>query len=232
MKKGKPCHWERATPSVTSKQLFCRKLTSRPPPITLSIACILQATILRHTGRSLTSIGSFFDSNSLIERAATAARLATSTGDPRVLDLVSCWLNICQSSYAHVDCSRSAPASTYCPNRLIDVGPSDHSHDMWRLAEFEAEAESVPYLTLSHRWGDRTIKLNHETHRSMLAGMSILTLPETYQDAIRVARHLKIRYLWIDSICIFQDERLDIQKEAVSILTLHILSESLSQWPR
>lgn len=36
-------------------------------------------------------------------------------------------------------------------------------------------------------------------------GIDITILPQTYKDAIRVARDLHIRYLWIDAICIIQD---------------------------
>ena len=59
------------------------------------------------------------------------------------------------------------------------------------------------------------IKLDQTTYQNMVQGMLVSDLPRTYQDAITVTRHLKARYLWIDSICILQDERLDIQKEAV-----------------
>ncbi|EXJ81644.1 hypothetical protein A1O1_07709 [Capronia coronata CBS 617.96] len=69
-------------------------------------------------------------------------------------------------------------------------------------------------MTLSHRWGAETFKLQQSTQGNMLRGLPVSVLPGTYQDAVRVARRFNVRYLWIDSICIFQDERLDIQNEA------------------
>lgn len=36
--------------------------------------------------------------------------------------------------------------------------------------------------------------------------IDILNLPNPFQDAIRIARHLGIHYLWIDSLCIKQDK--------------------------
>jgi Heterokaryon incompatibility protein (HET) len=39
-------------------------------------------------------------------------------------------------------------------------------------------------------------------------------LPRTFQDAISFTRRLKIRYLWIDSLYIFQDDNKDWQRQA------------------
>ena len=40
------------------------------------------------------------------------------------------------------------------------------------------------------------------------------TLSKTFRDAIKVTRHLGIRYIWIDSICIIQDSREDWEAES------------------
>ncbi|KAI8713823.1 HET domain-containing protein [Fusarium sp. LHS14.1] len=37
-------------------------------------------------------------------------------------------------------------------------------------------------------------------------GIDIKDLPKTFQDAIQVVRGLKLRYLWIDALCIIQNE--------------------------
>jgi hypothetical protein len=42
-------------------------------------------------------------------------------------------------------------------------------------------------------------------------------LPKTIQDAIKVTRMLGIEYLWVDSICIVQDDSKDFQKESVDM---------------
>src|SRR5207248_2982479 len=39
-------------------------------------------------------------------------------------------------------------------------------------------------------------------------------LPPTFRDAIAVTRTLRVRYLWIDSLCIIQDDRDDWAKES------------------
>ena len=42
----------------------------------------------------------------------------------------------------------------------------------------------------------------------------ILLLPQNFQDAVTVTRILKLRYLWIDALCIIQDDPGDWAKEA------------------
>lgn len=74
------------------------------------------------------------------------------------------------------------------------------------------------YIALSHRWTEAT-KLcctttsNLETYKSALA---VDELPRVFQEAIAVARHLEVPYIWIDSICIVQegDHQLDWAREA------------------
>jgi len=39
-------------------------------------------------------------------------------------------------------------------------------------------------------------------------------LPKTFQDAVEVTRAIGLRYLWIDSLCIVQDDRDDWLRES------------------
>lgn len=42
-------------------------------------------------------------------------------------------------------------------------------------------------------------------------------LPSTFQDAITVTRRLGIAYIWIDSLCIVQDDAQDWEREAAKM---------------
>lgn len=48
----------------------------------------------------------------------------------------------------------------------------------------------------------------------MKQSIELKTLPKTFQDAIAIIRALGIRYIWIDSLCIIQDGKLDWQRES------------------
>ena len=99
------------------------------------------------------------------------------------------------------------------PTRVLDVG-----RESVRLIEPRPQAINSPYLTLSHCWGQtEVIKLTTATISSMQAGIPILELPMLYQDAVTACKHLEIRYLWIDSLCIIQDQELDWTREIAAM---------------
>jgi hypothetical protein len=113
------------------------------------------------------------------------------------------------------------------PTRVIDVGlhPRNRDHtkeinDNVHLRETLDEQDR--YICLSHCWGKvqliRTLKDNVE---DMKNGISFASLPKTYQDAIQITRHLGIRYLWIDSLCIIQDDEDNWEREASQMVTVY-----------
>lgn len=125
------------------------------------------------------------------------------------------WLDSCSrhhTSCGHLDRSRNA--SQY-PTRLLDVGShaSSSSNDI-KLVDTNTIALKGPYVTLSHCWGGASItKLSKATKQQFLDKLP--ALPKTYQDAVIVARKLHVRYLWIDSLCIIQDDPEDWATESL-----------------
>ncbi|KAF2026908.1 HET-domain-containing protein, partial [Setomelanomma holmii] len=69
-----------------------------------------------------------------------------------------------------------------------------------------------PYVALSHCWGQpikkeqKTFCTTQDNIGGRLEGFSVLELPKTFQDAVTVTRELGVLYLWIDSLCIIQEE--------------------------
>jgi hypothetical protein len=85
-----------------------------------------------------------------------------------------------------------------------------------RLVDTKKEGIHDRYMTLSYRWGDpstMTLMLTRDNLNQMMAEIDISTLPTTFQHAVKITRHLDIQYLWIDSICITQDDKVDIHEE-------------------
>jgi len=122
------------------------------------------------------------------------------------------WLDTCSSS--HQNCNINAKYSFY-PTRLIDVGACSSS--AVRLVLTSDIQPQGGYLTLSHRWSDyMPMKLTKLTIETMLREIPHDSLPLTFQHAIEVTRRLGKRYLWIDCLCILQndDDKSDWLKEA------------------
>lgn len=54
-----------------------------------------------------------------------------------------------------------------------------------------------------------------------MARISFDHLPQTFQDAVSVTRKLDLRYLWIDSLCIIQNDEEDWAREAAAMAKVY-----------
>lgn len=123
-------------------------------------------------------------------------------------ELVKKWIHSCDKHYQD-----TSPQRYPLPSRVIDVGTQDHPDLHLRRTD---SSDAQPYLCLSYCWGgDQHMRLTKGTLRSWLSTYkkSFERLPKTLQDAIAVTRQLGYRYLWIDSLCIVQDDLHDIEQE-------------------
>ncbi|KAG4284500.1 hypothetical protein FPRO06_08879 [Fusarium proliferatum] len=87
------------------------------------------------------------------------------------------------------------------PTRLLDLG--DVNAKVWRI---HANPGHVPYAALSHRWSSDTPELRSSNHKSYCNFQPDSTLPQSYRDIISICRAIPIQYIWIDSLCIMQDD--------------------------
>ncbi|KAL8911466.1 MAG: hypothetical protein Q9171_003364 [Xanthocarpia ochracea] len=90
------------------------------------------------------------------------------------------------------------------PTHLVDV--LVEGDDSIRLIDGQNLAQKGPadtgYLTLSYCWE----RLKEE-------GFPLDSQPASIQDAIKVTKALGYRYLWVDSLCIIQDDKFDMMRE-------------------
>ncbi|ROT43781.1 HET-domain-containing protein [Sodiomyces alkalinus F11] len=121
------------------------------------------------------------------------------------------WLDMCVNTKGkHKNCP---PVSIpELPTRVVFVG--DHHSTAPRLV-LSSPGQRAHYAALSHCWGGSTPTMT-TTDNLHLYTVSLPTdqLPRTFLDAIKVARALRIEYIWIDSLCIVQDSPEDWQREA------------------
>jgi hypothetical protein len=84
------------------------------------------------------------------------------------------------------------------------------------VTQDKTQFSKEPYATLSHCWGSADfIRLaSYNIAKFVSEGISRKTLPKTFNDAIDIVRCLGIRYLWIDALCIVQDNFDDWAHEA------------------
>jgi hypothetical protein len=75
------------------------------------------------------------------------------------------------------------------------------------------------YLALSHCWGKDGVplKTTKETVGKFEQSIPFEDLPRTFREAVIITRKLNVRYLWIDSLCIIQDDSADWEREAAKM---------------
>ncbi|PHH61197.1 hypothetical protein CDD81_678 [Ophiocordyceps australis] len=145
---------------------------------------------------------------------------------PRVMDTrsPSCMQfameNMAHCLQHHPQCT--SPLSSFVPKRLLAVDSSHYSP----VKLCEMLPPDTKWASLSHCWGGlKPLMLLTSNLDSLKNSINLDDLPRTFQDAIRVCRSLSIPYLWIDSLCIIQDNKLDWQQQAAQMGTIY--SQSL-----
>ncbi|KAJ8110836.1 hypothetical protein OPT61_g6419 [Boeremia exigua] len=75
------------------------------------------------------------------------------------------------------------------------------------------------YIALSHCWGNSrpACLTKKSTISKNMSGITDALMPHTFRDAIKVTQMLEVPYLWIDSICIVQDDPEEWQKESAKM---------------
>ncbi|OCL09516.1 HET-domain-containing protein [Glonium stellatum] len=112
---------------------------------------------------------------------------------------------------AHPMCNPTP--SAYLPARVIDIGTDTSAPKLCALV-----LKKVNYVTLSHCWGAfQPLTTTKATLAERQEGIDWDALPKTFQEAIKLTRILGIRYIWIDSLCIVQDDRDDWETEAMKM---------------
>ncbi|KAF2798575.1 HET-domain-containing protein [Melanomma pulvis-pyrius CBS 109.77] len=90
-----------------------------------------------------------------------------------------------------------------------------------KLVEHYAQ-EKGSWCALSYCWGSilayKTMTDNRESH---MQGIKFSRLPKTLQDAIFITRYLRQQYIWIDCLCIIQDDKADWQREAAHMANIY-----------
>ncbi|KAI1120765.1 hypothetical protein F5Y10DRAFT_289312 [Nemania abortiva] len=138
-------------------------------------------------------------------------------GSQEQLSLLKEWILICDST--HSTCSRfyaegpdKNPAPTM-PTRLVELG------NPLRLVE-SVSIKPSPYVALSHCWGkieQGRLCTSSGNITQLMASIDSGRLPKTFRDAILVTRGIGIEYLWIDSLCIIQDDKDDWENESAKM---------------
>lgn len=157
--------------------------------------------------------------------------------------MVRGWIEDCARGHpeiasGHVDkASPERRKVPFVPRRILDLNPflprcrgcvTEPDHEEFGandialvdgasiIAESESSGNTFKYAALSYCWGTKAprIKLDKETLPAKRQGIAFSNLPQCLQDAVIVTRSLGMRYLWIDALCIVQDDAIDWEEQS------------------
>ncbi|KAI0182637.1 heterokaryon incompatibility protein-domain-containing protein, partial [Xylaria flabelliformis] len=119
----------------------------------------------------------------------------------------------CLYNPEHVHCRMGADdEKPLLPSRVLDVGLLNDNDTALKLVILPGQR--AEYAALSYCWGGKqNFETRSDTLDSNMKSIAYDLLPLTIQDAVRFTRALRIRYLWVDSLCILQDSQEDKDKE-------------------
>jgi hypothetical protein len=125
---------------------------------------------------------------------------------------VACWLRQCVET--HPICF---PRSPQLPKRLLNL-----ERKLVRVVD-TATRDFSKYMTLSHCWGQTTdmIQTTKQNLAARIAGIDWDELPPIFKDAIQLARNLDCQWIWIDSLCIVQDDAEDWEQQAAQMASIY-----------
>ncbi|KAF5971733.1 het-domain-containing protein [Fusarium coicis] len=139
-----------------------------------------------------------FDSHRELPRG----RMFTAAAD---FSLAKEWVTNCQNN--HPSC-QAVPTGN--PTRLLQIIDDTTSIKL----VVTDPSQTYKYVTLSHRWGDFKPALTHRSNlQEHMHGIPVRNLPATFRDAVLATNKLGYQYLWIDSLCIVQDDNKDWEIE-------------------
>ena len=146
--------------------------------------------------------------------ATTSPRFLRRTVHPKFdVTMLASWLTICSTTHST---SCNIPAF----GRPTTFGQAYPSLQALRFIDVQhnclAERRDLcQYVALSYVWGTAVkFRLSRAILPALLEAGQLKTiyrdLPRTVRDAITLVRRLGLRYLWVDALCLIQDDKEDV----------------------
>lgn len=114
------------------------------------------------------------------------------------------------------------PSVEYTPERLLDVRDQDPKLVQRCGIRSRTEDRTLRYATLSYCWGTSEEAKHQLTTTSQnipqrQAGIRYDEMSPVLRDAVHVTRILEIPFLWIDGLCILQDDTSDWERQCTQM---------------
>ncbi|KAF2810966.1 HET-domain-containing protein [Mytilinidion resinicola] len=108
------------------------------------------------------------------------------------------------------------------PHRLLDLGLPLSDVEP-RLVDTAGYPDGK-WVALSHCWGipeNHPLKTTRDTLNDRMRGIPLSSMPKTFVHAVKVTKAPGLRYLWIDSLCIVQNDENEWLAESQDMGTIY-----------
>lgn len=148
--------------------------------------------------------------------------MAPTTRSQQTMTQAKTWINDCKHN--HAACQRQE-IHYDLPTRLVRIDFADRESKDEMSASLCRGSTLPPdtqYLTLSHLWGKHQfLKLTRENIDQWENFIPVNKLSPSFQDALYMTYSLGYRFLWVDSLCILQDDLLDWERESEAMCRIY-----------
>ncbi|KAF4965392.1 hypothetical protein FSARC_6806 [Fusarium sarcochroum] len=157
---------------------------------------------------------------------------STSTSSQESFECLSNWIEACSQN--HHSCkklhTRKNELKDWLPARLVKITSSvdgvPETIQVIETADDNYSAADINYATLSYCWGTKPftklLESNIETMKTV--GVFVKDLPATFRDAITATSRLGLKYIWIDALCIIQQNEKDWKLHSVTMSKVYSYS--------
>ncbi|KAF2099169.1 HET-domain-containing protein [Rhizodiscina lignyota] len=114
------------------------------------------------------------------------------------------WIAKC--SEKHERCPKLSAAPL--PTRVLDLD-SNNLNNLTNIKLLETMGRSGSYAALSYCWGSSQFMTTSMNYSANCRQIKLEALAKSIRDAILFTKQLGIRYLWVDALCIIQDDSND-----------------------
>ena len=120
-----------------------------------------------------------------------------------VISLARMWLSDCTENHK----CYSVKTRPVLPTRIIAINMERDGDARIMLGN----GRGGDYLALSYCWGagPHPHSLTTRNRQQYMTSLPINDLPNTLANAINITRRLGLQFLWIDALCIVQDDNRD-----------------------
>lgn len=135
-----------------------------------------------------------------------------SVGSAASFEQARTWLDECNKT--HPFCQ--VPSQDALPLRVVEIYWEESENEP--IARLTKTTDKSPYAALTYCWGNssslKEIQLTNQTYQDWFEDIPFSRLPKTLQDSIITTWKLGLQFIWIDCLCIAQD---DDQEKATEI---------------